>query len=69
MQAEHRAERVAVVDIDVHHGNGTQACFVADPTTFYASTHQVNTKKEDIAPATCRKIRIQTAYHERPPLF
>jgi acetoin utilization deacetylase AcuC-like enzyme len=32
--------RVAIVDIDVHHGNGTQAAFYADPTVFYASTHQ-----------------------------
>lgn len=40
-QAAHGVERVAVVDIDVHHGNGTQALFEEDPTTFYASTHQV----------------------------
>ena len=40
-QAVHGAQRVAVVDIDVHHGNGTQALFRTDPTTFYASTHQV----------------------------
>ncbi|ODS57040.1 MAG: hypothetical protein ABS36_05950 [Acidobacteria bacterium SCN 69-37] len=32
--------RVAIVDIDVHHGNGTQAAFYADPSVFYASTHQ-----------------------------
>lgn len=32
--------RVAVVDFDVHHGNGTQACFEKDPSVFYASTHQ-----------------------------
>jgi acetoin utilization deacetylase AcuC-like enzyme len=32
--------RVAVVDFDVHHGNGTQAIFAADPTLFYASSHQ-----------------------------
>jgi acetoin utilization deacetylase AcuC-like enzyme len=32
--------RVAVVDFDVHHGNGTQAAFAADPDLFYASTHQ-----------------------------
>ncbi|CAM9639530.1 unnamed protein product, partial [Ectocarpus sp. 12 AP-2014] len=38
--ATHGVERVAVVDIDVHHGNGTQALFEEDPTTFYASTHQ-----------------------------
>ena len=33
-------ERVAVVDFDVHHGNGTQAMFEADPSLFYASSHQ-----------------------------
>jgi acetoin utilization deacetylase AcuC-like enzyme len=32
--------RVAVVDFDVHHGNGTQAAFEADPSLFYASIHQ-----------------------------
>ncbi|HEX9366824.1 MAG TPA: histone deacetylase [Vicinamibacterales bacterium] len=32
--------RVAVVDIDVHHGNGTQWMFYADPTVLYMSTHQ-----------------------------
>jgi acetoin utilization deacetylase AcuC-like enzyme len=34
------ASRVAIVDIDVHHGNGTQAAFYDDPSVFYASTHQ-----------------------------
>jgi acetoin utilization deacetylase AcuC-like enzyme len=38
---EHRLRRVAVVDFDVHHGNGTQAMFEADPEFFYASTHQM----------------------------
>jgi acetoin utilization deacetylase AcuC-like enzyme len=33
-------ERVAVVDFDVHHGNGTQDCFAADPRVLYFSTHQ-----------------------------
>jgi acetoin utilization deacetylase AcuC-like enzyme len=33
-------ERVAVVDFDVHHGNGTQAMFAAVPGLFYASSHQ-----------------------------
>jgi acetoin utilization deacetylase AcuC-like enzyme len=31
---------VAIVDIDVHHGNGTQAAFYEDPTVLYVSTHQ-----------------------------
>ncbi len=33
-------QRVAVVDFDVHHGNGTQAMFASDPCLFYASSHQ-----------------------------
>ena len=33
-------ERVAVVDFDVHHGNGTQDLFEADPTLFLASVHE-----------------------------
>lgn len=32
--------RCAVIDWDVHHGNGTQAFFHDDPDLFYASTHQ-----------------------------
>ncbi|HWW47961.1 MAG TPA: histone deacetylase family protein [Xanthobacteraceae bacterium] len=34
-------ERVAVVDFDVHHGNGTQDIFWADPTVMYCSTHEM----------------------------
>ncbi len=33
-------ERVAIVDIDVHHGNGTQAMFYEEPRVLYVSTHQ-----------------------------
>jgi acetoin utilization deacetylase AcuC-like enzyme len=33
-------ERVAVVDFDVHHGNGTQAIFEHDPRVLFASSHQ-----------------------------
>ena len=36
----HGIARVAVIDFDVHHGNGTQARFWDDPSLFYASTHQ-----------------------------
>lgn len=32
--------RVAIVDFDVHHGNGTQWAFYDDPTVLYVSTHQ-----------------------------
>jgi acetoin utilization deacetylase AcuC-like enzyme len=39
-RATHGVQRVAVVDFDVHHGNGTQAMFARDPDLFYASSHQ-----------------------------
>ena len=39
-RAEHGLRRVAVVDFDVHHGNGTQAAFERDGDLFYASSHQ-----------------------------
>lgn len=34
------AQRVAIVDYDVHHGNGTQHMFESDPTVLYVSQHQ-----------------------------
>jgi len=40
-QREHGAERVAIVDFDVHHGNGTQDIFYDDPSVLFASTHQM----------------------------
>jgi acetoin utilization deacetylase AcuC-like enzyme len=39
-QAAWQAERVAIVDFDVHHGNGTEAMAATRPGWFYASTHQ-----------------------------
>ncbi len=40
LQADGDAERVAIVDWDVHHGNGTQDVFEADASVFYLSLHQ-----------------------------
>jgi acetoin utilization deacetylase AcuC-like enzyme len=40
-QEKYGAERVAIMDWDVHHGNGTQDIFWDDPTVLYASTHQM----------------------------
>jgi acetoin utilization deacetylase AcuC-like enzyme len=40
-QRKHGIGRVAVVDFDVHHGNGTQDIFWADPTVMYCSSHQM----------------------------
>lgn len=36
----HGLQRVAVIDFDVHHGNGTQAAFFDRPQLFYGSSHQ-----------------------------
>ena len=40
-RAVHWLRRLAIVDFDVHHGNGTQAAFEDDDSVFYASTHQM----------------------------
>ncbi len=37
----HGLTRVAIIDFDVHHGNGTQAIFEADPRVLYLSSHQM----------------------------
>ena len=39
-RAVHGLKRIAVVDFDVHHGNGTQHSFERDPDLFYGSSHQ-----------------------------
>ena len=58
--------RVAIVDIDIHHGNGTQDAFYEDPHVLYVSTHQfpyypgtghwreVGTAPAPVLPSTCR---------------
>lgn len=40
LRAAGHAQRIAIVDWDAHHGDGTQAIFDADPDLCYASTHQ-----------------------------
>lgn len=40
-QKVHGAERVAIIDWDVHHGNGTQDIFWSDPSVLYCSTHEM----------------------------
>ena len=44
---KYKIKKCAVIDFDVHHGNGTQIMFWNDPNMFYASTHQ-----EGIFPGT-----------------
>src|SRR5947209_8608225 len=40
-QRRHGADRVAIVDFDVHHGNGSQEIFWDDRSVLYCSTHQM----------------------------
>jgi acetoin utilization deacetylase AcuC-like enzyme len=47
MQAEHGVGRIAILDFDVHHGNGTEAVFRGDDSVLYASLHQ-----RDVYPGT-----------------
>ena len=47
LQQQHGLGKIAIIDWDVHHGNGTEAIFIEDPSVLYISTHQ-----EDIYPGT-----------------
>ena len=47
LQKTHGLERVAIIDWDVHHGNGTEEIFINDPSVFYVSLHE-----RDIYPHT-----------------
>jgi acetoin utilization deacetylase AcuC-like enzyme len=40
LQKKYHLNRIAIVDFDVHHGNGTQACFESDPSVLFISVHQ-----------------------------
>jgi len=40
LQRRHGLDRIAIVDWDVHHGNGTEAIFYDDPSVLYVSLHQ-----------------------------
>ena len=39
LQKQYQMEKIAIIDWDVHHGNGTQEIFYQDPSVFYMSTH------------------------------
>lgn len=40
LQSKYALSKIAIVDFDVHHGNGTQACFEDDPSVLFISLHQ-----------------------------
>lgn len=50
-QRAHRADKVFILDWDVHHGNGTQDAFYADPTVLFMSLHQ-----DDLFPVGWGKV-------------
>ncbi|UWQ04263.1 class II histone deacetylase [Aliiroseovarius crassostreae] len=54
MQAEGRVRRVAVLDWDVHHGNGTEAIFIEDPDVLTISIHQERNYPVDTGDADVR---------------
>ncbi len=42
LQSRYGVKKVAIIDWDVHHGNGTEAIFIEDPTVLYVSLHEEN---------------------------
>jgi acetoin utilization deacetylase AcuC-like enzyme len=42
LQSRHGLMKVAIIDWDVHHGNGTEAIFIEDPSVLYISLHEAN---------------------------
>ena len=42
LQEHHGLGKIAIIDWDVHHGNGTEAIFLTDPSVFYISLHQMH---------------------------
>lgn len=62
-QRNHGAERIAIVDWDVHHGNGTQDIFQDDPSVLFCSTHQF-----PLFPGTGRKDEVGVGNIVNAPL-
>lgn len=52
MQTDRRIERAMIVDVDVHHGNGTAAIFMGDPSVFTLSIHQLHNYPSEKPPST-----------------
>lgn len=66
-QAEGRARRFAVIDWDVHHGNGTEAIFLDDPEVLTISIHQEHNYPLDTGAATVRGARNSNLNIPLPP--
>ena len=72
-RAVHGVRRVAVVDFDVHHGNGTQDIFWSDADLFYVSTHQSplypGTGMAEETGAADNILNVPLPAHAGPPEF
>lgn len=66
-KAEGRATRFAVVDWDVHHGNGTEAIFLNDPDVLTISIHQENNYPLDTGGADVRGVADSNLNIPLPP--
>jgi acetoin utilization deacetylase AcuC-like enzyme len=66
LRAEDLAHRIAIVDWDVHHGDGTQAIFDPDPDIWYGSTHQSPLYPGTGAPSERGIGRAIGTKHNRP---
>lgn len=67
MRAEGLVQRVAVVDWDVHHGNGTEAIFLDDPDCLTISLHQENNYPLDTGATDVRGTRASNLNIPLPP--
>ncbi|MBT2130315.1 class II histone deacetylase [Aliiroseovarius lamellibrachiae] len=68
MQAEGLARRIAVLDWDVHHGNGTEAVFIEDPNVLTISIHQERNYPIDTGDADVRGIGAAEGTNINVPL-
>ena len=66
-QRKYGIKRAAIIDFDVHHGNGTQDIFWADPTVMYCSTHQMPLFPGTGAAARRRRRQIPLRVREPDP--
>lgn len=67
MRAERRISRAAVIDLDVHHGNGTAAIFAGDPDVFTFSMHQGDLYPEK-KPASSLDVSLKPGTTDEPYL-
>ncbi len=58
---QQRVQRVAIVDYDVHHGNGTQQAFYGDADCLFVSLHQDNNYPQGEAQRDCIEVSTSSS--------